>query len=88
MDRLVYFVGLLTALVADVSCQYYGNYYCLPGRDVVVHLFEWKWKDIEAECTWLAANNFCAVQVAFIRYIILISTHFAIIHPHLVLSTL
>ena len=46
-----------------VTGQYYGNYYCRTGRDVVVHLFEWKWKDIEKECTWLAQNNYCAVQV-------------------------
>jgi alpha-amylase len=45
------------------TAQYYGNYYCQSGRDVVVHLFEWKWTDIEKECSWLAQNNYCAVQV-------------------------
>jgi len=29
-----------------------------------VHLFEWKWSDIQKECTWLAQNNYCAVQVS------------------------
>ena len=64
MNRHIFTIGLLTALIAYVYSQYYGNYYCLPGRDVVVHLFDWKWKDIERECAWLAANNFCAVQVS------------------------
>jgi alpha-amylase len=57
-------LALLATLVAAASAQYFGNYYCQSGRDVVVHLFEWKWTDIEKECTWLAANNFCAVQVS------------------------
>ena len=48
---------------AVASGQWYGNYYCQDGRDVVVNLFEWKWTDIEKECTWLAQNNYCAVQV-------------------------
>jgi hypothetical protein len=63
MDRLLSFLGLVSALIAGVPAQYYGNYYCQSGRDVVVHLFEWKWTDIEKECSWLAANDFCAVQV-------------------------
>ena len=54
---------LSLALVAGVSSKYFGNYYCRAGRDVVVHLFEWKWADIAKECTWLAQNNYCAVQV-------------------------
>lgn len=63
MNRLTFVFGLLVALVADVYSQYYGNYYCLPGRDVFVNLFEWKWTDVATECAWLAENNFCAVQV-------------------------
>jgi len=55
---------LLSVLVQQAASQYYGNYYCRPGRDVAVHLFEWKWSDIERECTWLAQNGFCAVQVS------------------------
>jgi alpha-amylase len=63
MNRLLGSFALLAVLVASVSAQYFGNYYCRSGRDVVVHLFEWKWTDIEKECSWLATNNFCAVQV-------------------------
>ena len=48
-----------------------GTYYCVAGRDAVVHLFEWKWTDIERECEWLAAHNYCAVQT----YVHTLSTH-------------
>jgi alpha-amylase len=61
MLSLLIAVGLL---VGSASAQYYGNYYCQAGRDVAVHLFEWKWTDIEKECSWLASHNFCAVQVS------------------------
>jgi len=50
--------------LSAVSGQYFGSYYCQPGRDVVVHLFEWKWTDIQRECSWLAQNGYCAVQVS------------------------
>ena len=62
--RLLLQVALICISILSLDAQqYYGSYYCQPGRDVVVHLFEWKWTDIERECTWLAENNFCAVQV-------------------------
>lgn len=63
MESQFHLVGLLSVLIAGVSAQYFGNYYCRPGRDVAVHLFEWKWTDIEKECAWLAEHNYCAVQV-------------------------
>ena len=35
-------------------------------RQAMVHLFEWKWDDIAAECErFLAPNGFAAVQVFF-----------------------
>lgn len=55
--------GLLLGNISPITAQYYGNYYCQPGRDVVVQLFEWKWTDIEKECSWLAQNNYCGLQV-------------------------
>nr|WLK78493.1 alpha-amylase [Enchytraeus albidus] len=55
-------VFCLTLSVA--SAQYLGSYYCQTGRDVAVHLFEWKWADIEKECSWLAEHGYCAVQVS------------------------
>ena len=34
------------------------------GKQVMVHLFEWKWTDIAAECErFLADAGFCGVQV-------------------------
>lgn len=34
------------------------------GKQVIVHLFEWKWTDIAAECErYLANAGFCGVQV-------------------------
>lgn len=35
------------------------------GKQVMVHLFEWKWSDIAKECeNYLAQNEFCGVQVS------------------------
>ncbi|GAB0097243.1 Alpha-amylase [Sergentomyia squamirostris] len=37
----------------------------LPGRSVIVHLFEWKFKDIAVECEdYLGPNSFGGVQVS------------------------
>ena len=42
----------------------YDTYYCEPGRDVMVHLFEWRWDDIADECeNVLAPAGYCGVQV-------------------------
>lgn len=36
----------------------------LPGRSVIVHLFEWKWVDVANECeSFLGPNGFGGVQV-------------------------
>lgn len=38
----------------------------LPNRSTVVHLFEWKWKDIAKECEdFLSRKGYGAVQVIF-----------------------
>ncbi|CAH1798950.1 unnamed protein product [Owenia fusiformis] len=38
---------------------------CWAGRHVIVHLFEWKWTDIAAECErYLGPKGFCGVQVS------------------------
>lgn len=38
---------------------------CAPGRQTIVHLFEWKWTDIKAECTrFLGPYGYCGVQVS------------------------
>ncbi len=42
----------------------YSDYHCEEGRDVMVHLFEWRWDDIAEECeNFLGPNMFCGVQV-------------------------
>jgi hypothetical protein len=61
---LIFGVCLVGLLLGPTEAQYYGNYYCQPGRDVVIQLFEWKWTDIEKECTWLAQNDYCGLQVS------------------------
>ncbi|XP_012937452.2 alpha-amylase [Aplysia californica] len=43
----------------------YKDPHCAGGRDGVVHLFEWKWNDIAAECKrFLGPYGFCAVQTS------------------------
>nr|WGG89262.1 alpha-amylase II [Enchytraeus albidus]WLK78496.1 alpha-amylase II [Enchytraeus albidus] len=59
---VILLVGL--TLAGPTNSQYFGTYYCQSGRDVVVHLFEWKWADIQSECSWLAEHGYCAVQVS------------------------
>ena len=66
-------MGLLVVLVLGVlagSAQgaYHGNYHCVAGRDAMVHLFEWKWTDIAAECErFLGPQGFCGVQVNLLK---------------------
>ena len=37
---------------------------CADNRVAIVHLFEWKWTDIAAECErFLGPRGFCGVQV-------------------------
>lgn len=39
--------------------------HCIGGRDGIVHLFEWKWTDIAAECeNFLGPYGFCGVQTS------------------------
>jgi alpha-amylase len=57
---------ILTVLIVTLSSQSSGFLFepnC-DGKQVMVHLFEWKWTDIAAECErYLGPNNFCGVQV-------------------------
>jgi pullulanase-type alpha-1,6-glucosidase len=49
--------GLITVIpTADSSPE--------PPAGVFVHLFEWRWADIQKECTFLAAKGYSAVQVS------------------------
>ena len=59
-------VLVLSPIAGPRQCfaAYFGNYHCEGGRDVFVHLFEWKWTDVAKECeNSLATYGYCAVQV-------------------------
>ena len=49
--------GLLTVIPA-------GDPRPAPAGGTFVHLFEWRWSDIEKECSFLAAKGYSAVQVS------------------------
>ncbi|KAH3853812.1 alpha-amylase A-like [Dreissena polymorpha] len=54
---------LLTQLVGYCLAQY-TDPHC-GGKQVIVHLFEWKWTDIALECErFLSKKGFCGVQVS------------------------
>ncbi len=49
---------IISCVHAQHDTHFWGN------RDAMVHLFEWKWDDIAAECErFLAPNGFAGVQV-------------------------
>ncbi len=49
--------GLITVIpAADSSAE--------PAGGVFVHLFEWRWADIQKECAYLAEKGYTAVQVS------------------------
>jgi len=55
-------LAILVAALAAVNAQWDIN--TVSGRSVMVHLFEWKWADIAAECeNFLGPNGFGGVQV-------------------------
>ncbi len=63
----VLLVALLLGLSLRETQGYWGNYHCEEGRDVMVHLFEWKHTDVARECEeFLADAGFCGVQVGLI----------------------
>ncbi|PAA52154.1 hypothetical protein BOX15_Mlig014993g1 [Macrostomum lignano] len=67
------FVAVATALAVlsatSISLSYGWSAYhdpnCKDNRVAMVHLFEWKWNDIAAECErFLAPMGYCGVQVS------------------------
>jgi alpha-amylase len=57
-------LAVLVVALAAVNAQWDLN--TVPGHSVMVHLFEWKWADIAAECeNFLGPNGFGGVQVLF-----------------------
>jgi len=56
---------LLLLAISNSWALPYGDPHCVNNKQVMVHLFEWKWTDIALECErYLAPNNFCGVQVS------------------------
>ncbi|XP_003704434.3 alpha-amylase isoform X2 [Megachile rotundata] len=59
----IFFTLLLAACQAAFNQPHYA-----PGRETIVHLFEWKWKDIARECEeFLGPKGFGGVQVSPIQ---------------------
>ena len=65
---LVLVVNLATVTRAtgvNGSSRGYTDPQCQGDRRVIVHLFEWPWTDIAAECeTFLGPKGYCGVQVS------------------------
>lgn len=55
---------LLLFVFVGLSCAQYNSNF-RSGRTSMVHLFEWRWVDIAAECErYLAPNGFGGIQVS------------------------
>ncbi|KAH9519300.1 Alpha-amylase A type-1/2 [Bulinus truncatus] len=63
MDYLLCFL-LTLSLGAAWGVAPYHDPHC-GGKQVIVHLFEWKWTDIAKECErYLGPKGFCGVQIS------------------------
>lgn len=59
---MIRFILLLAAAGLAVA---FKNPHYVSGRTTMVHLFEWKWNDIAAECErFLGPRGFAGVQVS------------------------
>ncbi|XP_028177603.1 alpha-amylase-like [Ostrinia furnacalis] len=55
----------ISLLVGSVYSDHHDRTNQLPDRSTIVHLFEWKWKDIADECErFLAPKGFGGVQIS------------------------
>ena len=78
MMRLILLLSAVTLSVA------FKNPHFASGRTTMVHLFEWKWDDIAAECErFLGPRGFGGIQVKKIYTIISSVTIHFISHTHL-----
>jgi len=58
-------LGLIAVLALSLGSNAHKDPLTLPGRTVMIHLFEWKWTDIAAECErFLGPKGYGAVQVS------------------------
>lgn len=63
MPNILLFV---VAVIGASSSQVFGQHDLnqLPGRSVIAHMFEWRFKEIAHECeNWLGPMGYGAVQV-------------------------
>ncbi|CAG9125505.1 unnamed protein product [Plutella xylostella] len=62
IKRMNHVILLLSAVAVATA---YKNPYYAPGHSAMVHLFEWKWDDIAAECErFLGPKGFGGVQIS------------------------
>lgn len=58
----------LVLLLAGINSEHNSNQW--DSRNTIVHLFEWKWDDIAAECEdFLAPKGYAGVQVCITCFI-------------------
>ncbi|CAG9786604.1 unnamed protein product [Diatraea saccharalis] len=61
----MFFSLLFISLTVGVYSDHYDRTNMLPDRTTIVHLFEWKWKDIADECErFLAPKGYGGVQIS------------------------
>ncbi|CAL1534471.1 unnamed protein product [Lymnaea stagnalis] len=64
IDLRELFIFLVGALSLSHGVAPYHDPHC-GGKQVIVHLFEWKWTDIAKECErYLGPKGFCGVQIS------------------------
>lgn len=62
---------ILLIAAASLAVAYKTPHFA-SGRTTMVHLFEWKWDDIAAECErWLGPRGFGGIQVSTYEYSLL-----------------
>ena len=58
-------VILLIVSITVFNVNSYKDPSIIPGRSVMINLFEWKWTDIAKECEiFLGPNGYAGVQVS------------------------
>uniref|UniRef100_A0A6Q2XB97 Alpha-amylase n=1 Tax=Esox lucius TaxID=8010 RepID=A0A6Q2XB97_ESOLU len=62
--KMMKYIVVLAVLCLGLSWAY-NNPHTKHGRQTIVHLFEWKWTDIAAECErFLAPKGYAGVQIS------------------------
>lgn len=65
MIHKIFFVFTFNLFIAINLTEKTKDPNVVRGRSVIVHLFEWQWKDIANECEhYLGPNGFAAIQIS------------------------